>query len=61
MKESDEPSPKRHKPDDGKDHVPHLRAVKPNKDTISHDDEFDSDDSEDSHNTNASPSAESVN
>lgn len=59
MQEADEPSPKRVKSDDGKDHVPHLRAIKPHKDTLPHDDEFDSDDSEASGQTNESASAES--
>ncbi|XP_076469911.1 cytosolic purine 5'-nucleotidase-like isoform X2 [Babylonia areolata] len=44
----DEPSPKRHKPNDGKDHVPHLRAAKPQRDSYAQDDDFDSDDSEES-------------
>ncbi|KAK7110966.1 cytosolic purine 5'-nucleotidase-like isoform X2 [Littorina saxatilis] len=48
--EEDQPSPKRRKQEDGKDHVPHLRAVKPHKDIIPHDDEFDSDDSEENAN-----------
>ncbi|KAL8563703.1 Cytosolic purine 5'-nucleotidase [Nucella lapillus] len=39
-----EPSPKRHRLDDGKDHVPNLRASKPQRDTF--DDDFDTDDSE---------------
>ncbi|XP_076461299.1 cytosolic purine 5'-nucleotidase-like isoform X2 [Babylonia areolata] len=60
MQEADEPSPKRIKPDDGRDHVPHLRAVKPHRDTLPHDDEFDSDDSEGSGHTNESASADSV-
>ena len=55
-----QPSPKRIKHDDGRDHVPHLRAVKPQRDSFPHDDEFDSEDSEESGNTNESASAESV-
>jgi hypothetical protein len=53
----DQPSPKRLKQDDDKDHVPQLRAKKPAKDTIGHEDDgFDSDDSNGS---NHSASAES--
>ncbi|KAL8587044.1 hypothetical protein ACOMHN_023434 [Nucella lapillus] len=60
MQDAEEPSPKRVKGNDGRDHVPHLRAVKPHKDTLPHDDEFDSEDSESSAQTNESASAESV-
>ena len=56
----EEGSRKRLKSDDGKDHVPHLRAVKPHKDSFQNGDEFDSDDSEASGNTNDSASAESI-
>lgn len=56
----EQPSPKRMKHDDDNDHVPHLRAVKPQRDSFPHDDEFDSEDSEESAHTNESASAESV-
>ena len=55
-----QPSPKRIKHDDGKDHVPNLRAAKPQRDSFLHDEEFDSEDSEGSGNTNESASADSV-
>lgn len=46
MGEEEGPCPKRHRLDDGKDHVPHLRARKPMRDSYAQDDDFDSDDSE---------------
>lgn len=56
----EQPIPKRVKQDDGVDHVPHLRAIKPHRDSIVHEDDgFDTDDSEVSDHTYESVSLES--